>query len=235
MTTSESLTIPSARSGQARDWQVQIVRDESALTGVAVEWDDLCERCSTATAFLSSAWLLSWWRSYGQAGRLVVVLLRRDGRLVAAAAMMRNRRMGIPVLTPLGLGVSDFTDVLLDDSCAAEAAGHLARELIRLGGWQVIDLPEVPAPLGHRAADGRVAVPEVGGTRISVPRASGGPDPRAHRDPAQANRAYPTHEAAQNRGAGHRHRRCGREAASEAAAALLRLHRQQWRGRGMNR
>jgi hypothetical protein len=73
-----------------------------------------------------------------------VVLLRRDGRLVAAAAMMRGRRLGIPVLTPLGLGVSDFTDVLLDDSCAEEAAGHLARELIRLGGWQVIDLPEVP-------------------------------------------------------------------------------------------
>jgi len=44
--------------------------------------------------------------------------------------------------------VSDFTDVLIDDSCAHEAAGHLARELTKVGGWWVIDLPEVP----HSAA-----------------------------------------------------------------------------------
>jgi hypothetical protein len=59
MTTSESLTAPSTGSGDAREWQAQIVCDGTALTGLAVEWDDLYERSSTATAFLSSAWLLS--------------------------------------------------------------------------------------------------------------------------------------------------------------------------------
>lgn len=235
MTTSESLTAPSAGRGDDHEWQAQIVRDESALTGAAVEWDDLYKRCSTATAFLSSAWLLSWWRNYGPAGRLVVVLLRRDGRLVAAAAMMRSRRSGIPVLTPLGLGVSDFTDVLIDDSCAAEAADHLARELVRLGGWQVIDLPEVPgdsatAHLMDAWPYQKWAVP--GSVCMELP-------------------ARPIHEliATLPKRTAHTRRTkqrkiealgivtsvVDRETAGEAAAALLRLHQQQWRGRGMNR
>jgi CelD/BcsL family acetyltransferase involved in cellulose biosynthesis len=234
MTTSESLTAPSAGSGDAREWQAQIVRDETALTALAVEWDDLYERCSTATAFLSSAWLLSWWRSYGRAGRLVVVLLRRDGRLVAAAAMMRGRRLGLPVLTPLGLGVSDFTDVLIDDSCAAEAAGHLARELIRLGEWQVIDLPEVP----HLSATAQLmeawpyqkwAVP--GSVCLDLPVR-----------PIHALIATLPKRTAHTRRLKQRKIEAmgivtgvvGREAAGEAAAALLSLHQQQWRGRGMN-
>ena len=48
------------------------------------------------------------------------------------------------MLTSLGVGVSDFTDVLIDDSCAREAAEYLAAELCRIGRWRVIDLPEVP-------------------------------------------------------------------------------------------
>ena len=99
MSTAESQKAPPPESGSAGEWEAQVVRDKMALTSLACEWDDLYDRCSTATAFLSSAWLFSWWLSDGRPGRLVIVLVRRAGRLVAAAPLMRHRRFGIPVLT----------------------------------------------------------------------------------------------------------------------------------------
>jgi CelD/BcsL family acetyltransferase involved in cellulose biosynthesis len=51
--------------------------------------------------------------------------------------------IGLPALTPIGAGISDFSDILLDDSCAGEAARRLARELANQYCCHIIDLPEV--------------------------------------------------------------------------------------------
>jgi CelD/BcsL family acetyltransferase involved in cellulose biosynthesis len=142
MTTTESRTVRRGNRGGAEAWQAQTVRDDAALTSLATEWDDRYDRCSAAT-FQSFARLESWWRSYGRPGQLVLVLVRRAGRLVAAAPMMRRRRIGVPAIAPLGAAISDFTDVLIDDSCAPEAARHLARELVNQPQGHVIDLAEV--------------------------------------------------------------------------------------------
>ena len=211
-----------------------MVRDETALTSLAREWDELYDRCSTATAFLSSAWLFSWWLSYGRPGRLFIVLVRRAGQLVAAAPLMRDRRFGITVLSPLGVGVSDFTDVLIDDSCVREAAGHLARELTELGGWRVIDLPEVPgsAATAHLVDAWPGSTWRVGGS-VCLELPAGAmkeliaslPKKTAH-----------TRRKKQRRidAAGLMTSEVGPDAAGEAVATLLLLHRQQWRCRGMN-
>jgi CelD/BcsL family acetyltransferase involved in cellulose biosynthesis len=216
------------------EWEAQVVRDETALASLAVEWDDLYDRCSAATAFLSSAWLFSWWLSYGRPGRLVVVLVRRAGQLVAAAPLMRDRRFGIPVLTPLGVGLSDFTDVLIDDSCAHEAARLLAREFTKLGGWRVIDLPEVPdsAAMAHLmdAWPGRTWTLD-GSVCLELPA----------RPIKDLIGSLPTKTAHTRRKKQRKIATAGVEtsevppdAAGQAVATLLRLHRQQWRRRGMN-
>jgi CelD/BcsL family acetyltransferase involved in cellulose biosynthesis len=124
-------------------WSVEHRRDDDALTALADEWRDLYARCPTATPFQSHAWLDSWWREYGKPGRLRVVLVRWDGRLVAAAALMLTIPWFCPVLTPVGRGISDFTDVLVDGSCAGEATKRLVDALFAEAGWQVLDLPEV--------------------------------------------------------------------------------------------
>nr|WP_308407323.1 GNAT family N-acetyltransferase [Streptomyces venezuelae] len=117
-------------------------RDEEGFGRLAAEWTALYGRCATATPFQSHAWLHSWWLSYGRPGALRVVLVRdADGALVAAAPLMRARGP-LPVLTPLGGAISDFTDVLLDDGCP-EAAPALARALARAARGAVIDLREV--------------------------------------------------------------------------------------------
>ncbi|WP_404868574.1 GNAT family N-acetyltransferase [Kitasatospora griseola] len=130
------------RSAAERDrWAAEVLRTDDALDLVADEWDDLYRRCSTATAFQAAPWLRSWWRGYGRPGGLVVVLVRRDGRLVAAAALRRRGPFG--GLTNLGAGLVDFTDVLLDDECADRAAAELAAALPLRRPWHSLELREV--------------------------------------------------------------------------------------------
>ncbi|WP_052440640.1 GNAT family N-acetyltransferase [Streptacidiphilus anmyonensis] len=124
-------------------YETAVVRDGRALDALAGEWNELQERSPGATPFQSHAWLASWWHSYGRPGRLRVVTVRRDGRLVALAPLYRDGR----VLRPLGAEITDFHDVLLDGACADEAARRLAAALAAElpGPFARVDLPEVRA------------------------------------------------------------------------------------------
>ncbi|MCX4746096.1 GNAT family N-acetyltransferase [Kitasatospora sp. NBC_01287] len=129
-------------------WTTELHRADDTLTRLTEEWDALATRCRTATPFQSAAWQASWWAAYGRPGRLRVLLVRRDGALVGAAALARGRT---GTLTALGGRLIDFTDVLLDDSCAAEAAAELARALPLRRPWQALDLREVrPGAAAHQ-------------------------------------------------------------------------------------
>ncbi|GAA2784217.1 GNAT family N-acetyltransferase [Kitasatospora sp. CM 4170] len=123
-------------------WTTELRREDDALDVLAEEWDDLAARCRTATFFQAAVWQRSWWRQYGRPGGLLVVLVRRDGRLVGAGAFGRR---GGPLggLTGLGGGLSDFTDVLLDDSCADRAAAEFAAALPLTRPWHTLELREV--------------------------------------------------------------------------------------------
>ncbi|OEV07790.1 glycosyl transferase family 1, partial [Streptomyces nanshensis] len=118
-----------------------VCRDPSQFGGLAREWDELSSRSPGATAFQSHAWLHSWSQSYGTAGRLRVVLVRREGRLVAAAPMMLVHRP-LPTLVALGRGITDFCDVLLDGDFPG-AAPLLAAALHRASRGALVDLREV--------------------------------------------------------------------------------------------
>ncbi|MDN5920585.1 MAG: hypothetical protein L0I76_36715, partial [Pseudonocardia sp.] len=130
-------------------------RDDAALTDVATDWDDLYRRCPHATVFQSSSWLASWWREYGTPGALRLVLVYRSGRLVAGAALMLGRRAGVPVLRPVGAGISDWSDVLVDPQAGASAVADLRAAVLGEPGWAALDLPEVAAGgQAHRLLEG---------------------------------------------------------------------------------
>ncbi|AXG79611.1 GNAT family N-acetyltransferase [Streptomyces paludis] len=135
-----------SRSGRA--FTTEICADAARFGAIAPEWDALYRASRTATPFQSHAWLHSWWQSYGTGGggRLRVVLVRRGGELVAAAPLMLLFRP-LPVLVPLGGTITDFSDVLLDESRTDEeteaAVTALARAFAELAGTAVIDLREV--------------------------------------------------------------------------------------------
>ncbi|MER6343114.1 GNAT family N-acetyltransferase [Streptomyces sp. NPDC001595] len=131
---------PAARTTPART--TEVVTDEAAFAALGPAWERLHRRCGAATPFQSHAWLHAWWRSYGRPGRLRLVLVRSGADLVAAAPLMRVHRP-LPALVPLGGAISDYGDVLVDDSLGDEAVAALADALARAARGALIDLREV--------------------------------------------------------------------------------------------
>lgn len=127
------------------EWSVRTVLDAAGFAAVEGEWGDLHARSVGAGPFQAYPWLASWWAGYGRPGRLRVVLVHADGRLVAAAALALTRRGPFRVLVPLGGGQSDYHDVLVDRDLGATAARRLAAALRALPGWDALDLAEVRA------------------------------------------------------------------------------------------
>lgn len=216
-------------------WSVETRRTDDGMDGLGAEWDDLFARCSAATPFQSYAWLESWWRTYSEPGRLRLTLVRHGDRLVAAAPMMLRWRSGCPVLTPLGGPFSDFTDVLLDDAMAAQASAVLAANLVRQPDWQAIDFPET-RPGSVVATALWEAWP---GARWSTDASLCLELPATEME--DLVRGLPQHSRKTVRRRLNQLKRAGldiREVpATDAAlgvAELLRLHEQQWQGRGVN-
>jgi CelD/BcsL family acetyltransferase involved in cellulose biosynthesis len=227
-TTLPAVTVPT--------WSVEVIRGDDAFTAIGKEWDDLVGRCGRATPFQSHAWLDSWWRHYGKRGRLRVVLVRRDGRLVAAAALQRRRRGLCSVLSPLGGALSDFTDVLVDDTVGDEAARKLVAVLVRERGWQVLDFPEtrpgsvVGGALREVWPAGSHALPA--SLCLELPAT---PVEQLLRDLPSHARKTVRRRVNQIERLGIATRAVPVAEVDRAVADLLALHTVQWQGRGVNR
>jgi CelD/BcsL family acetyltransferase involved in cellulose biosynthesis len=113
------------------------------LTRLLPQWWALWDRCPSATPFQSPAWLLPWWRAF-QPGELLVVAVRQHGRLVGLGPFyIENGLLGRRVL-PLGLGVSDYLDVLIDPQASDEAAAalvdHITAQADRWDSWELEEI-----------------------------------------------------------------------------------------------
>jgi CelD/BcsL family acetyltransferase involved in cellulose biosynthesis len=222
--------VPQQRTGT---WRVTVSR--GGFAGLGEDWDDLFGRARAATPFQAYAWVRSWWDAYGVPGSLRLFLVRLDGRLVAAAPLMLRRRGGCPVLTPLGTPFSDFTDVLLDDALAAEAAARLVEALCAEPGWQALHFPEV-RPGG--SAGTQLAGDWPGRSwRVSASLCLELPATTME----ELVRELPSHSRKTVRRRLNQLDRSGLEVgevapadAARAVGDLLRLHAAQWQGRGVN-
>ncbi|WP_267243125.1 GNAT family N-acetyltransferase [Streptomyces sp. PR69] len=212
---------------------VTLCRDAGDFARLRDEWNALHRSCAAATPFQNHAWLHSWWLSYGAEGRLRVVLARRAGRLIGAAPLMLVHRP-MPLLTPMGGSISDFSDLVVDDAEEPAALTALEHGLLRAARHAVIDLREVrPGAVAERLYE-----------RWSGARA------RLSDSVTMELPALPIEEVIKTlpRTKAQRARAKLRKidvqkieghsvSAAEAAAAvdhMLRLHELQWRGRGIN-
>ncbi|WP_329177205.1 GNAT family N-acetyltransferase [Streptomyces sp. NBC_01477] len=213
---------------------VTMCRDPREFAALAGEWTDLHRRCPQATPFQSHAWLHSWWLSYAtRRDRLRVVLVHRQGVLVGAAPLLRTYRP-LPVLLPLGGGITDYADVLLAaDTASADVAAALAAGLRRAARGAVVDLREV-RPGGaamalydawhgpKRRVPGSVCL-ELPGLPMDGLIARVGSS-RGQRIRADLRRLD---------AAGVEERDVGAHEVRDAVATMLRLHHMQWQGRGV--
>lgn len=214
------------------DWSSRTSHDEREFTLLAGEWDDLVTRCRSATPFQTSGWLLSWWRHYGPPKGLRVITVRRDGLLVAAAAMFVERRGVTTVLAPVGRGPSDMTDVLVDDDHVEQASARLAAAILALPDWHVADLPEVrpdAAALYLVKAWPRSRWEVDSSVCLELP---GAPIEDLLSTTTRANRKSLRRRLRSVADAGVDSRSVDPAAVDDAVAALFDLHERQWRGRG---
>ncbi|MFI6515346.1 GNAT family N-acetyltransferase [Spirillospora sp. NPDC050679] len=219
---------------RAATWSTEVCRDEAALLKAAGQWQELYERCPSATPFQAYAWARSWWYHYGAPGRLRLVLVRRNDRLVGVAALVLRRRWGCLVLEPLAAAQSDFGDVLLDPEHAQQAARRMAAALAEEPGWHVLSFPETrpsssayllaghwPRPVWRVPASTCLQL-EAGDTASFLGRL---PGRTASKTRARLRKIDACHLSVAPTPA---------DQAAQAVHELLDLHIRQWQGRGIN-
>lgn len=212
-------------------WTARVHRADGALIDVADEWEALYARCPHATPFQARAWLTAWWRHYGSPGALRLAVVRREGELVGLGAFQAVR--GGQVLVPLGVGLSDWTDVLVDPAHERQVLDALSAALLSTPGWRVVDLPEVRASAtALRWAErwrGRVRT-EAGSMCADMPARPF--DDVVAAIPSSSTRQSMRRSLRKMDAAGLTEAPVGTEDAADAVARLLALHEEQWRERG---
>jgi CelD/BcsL family acetyltransferase involved in cellulose biosynthesis len=114
----------------------------------AAIWERLRQQAPTESLFLTPEWLETWSRTLGS-GRAVLLAVA-DSDTVRALVPVQQVALGggLTALRPLGLGVSDYLDLLLPPDPALRRAclGVLLDGLIqRAGAWDALDLRGLPA------------------------------------------------------------------------------------------
>ncbi len=101
---------------------------EAALQALVPEWDALWHRAGRAP-FQSTAWLLSWWAAFGT-GQPRVAVLRVDGVLRGLLPMYRLDEGPERKLLPIGIGLTDYCDALVDPAAPPATATALLRAVL---------------------------------------------------------------------------------------------------------
>lgn len=201
------------------------------------EWTALWRRAPGATPFQSPAWLMAWWKHFSTgAPRMVTARVGEGlpgGRLAGVLPLYVLREPGIRKLLPIGIGLSDYIDTLVDPARSDAGAAMLAA-IADIPDWDECHLPDLPeggvlhgarGPAGL-AEDRRDSVPcpvlvlpdSAAALAIVVPR-------KTLRDARQAaSRAMAA--------GGVRIETADADTLPSMLDDLFRLHRARWRSRG---
>lgn len=120
--------------------RIAAIEDGRAFESLEPDWWTLW-RDSAATPFQSPAWLIPWWRAFAP-GRLRALSLWDRERLVALAPFYLETGTGR--LLPVGIGPSDYLDVLLAPGAGDQARGAIMRGLADFADWHTCELEELP-------------------------------------------------------------------------------------------
>ncbi|MEU6893364.1 GNAT family N-acetyltransferase [Streptomyces sp. NPDC046557] len=219
-------------SGSTGALAVTLCRDPRQFAALEEQWNRLLRACPTATPFQSHAWLHSWWLSYGREGRLRLLLVRRGEELVGAAALTLVHRP-LPLLVPLGGGITDYFDVLVHPDHADQVVPALAHGLHRAARGAVVDLREVRPGASAEAVfeawtGARAKLTD--STCMELPTLPF--DELVKRMPASGAQRVRA-KLRKTDAAGIEEHEVTEQEVPGAVRTLLRLHEKQWRGRGV--
>jgi len=119
------------------------IANESTFARLGDQWDDLVRSRPRPSPFLLHAWLLEWWRHYGDGAELAVHAAFREGRLVGALPLCLRTTHGFRVMSFVG-GDTALADLLVADGEPPEVAQALA-ERAASSDQDFADLAGLPA------------------------------------------------------------------------------------------
>ena len=122
--------------------QIHCLDSEDELTALLPDWSSLWQRLATATPFQSPAWLLAWWRQFGT-GAPRILVARSGGILVGVLPLYSLEEPGCRKMLPIGIGLSDYIDALVDPAAPA-ATDRLLAAIADLADWDECHLPDLP-------------------------------------------------------------------------------------------
>src|SRR3954471_19662675 len=106
------------------------------------EWTALWRRVPGATPFQSPAWLMAWWKHFGSGAPRVLTARAGEG-LVGVLPIYELREPGICKLLPIGIGLSDYIDALVDPAWP-EAGEAMLAAIADVPDWDECHLPDLP-------------------------------------------------------------------------------------------
>jgi CelD/BcsL family acetyltransferase involved in cellulose biosynthesis len=217
--------------------RIECIASDADMPALLPEWTALWRRVETATPFQFPGWLMAWWRRFGS-GMPRILTARVAGELVGVLPLYRLDEPGCRKLLPIGIGLSDYIDALVDPALVDPAQGDVAGVLLGaigdVAGWQECHIPDLPSRAVLAGAPGPAGCGEE--------RHDGVPCPVLQLPPSAAGLAavVPRKTLRDARQAAARSDSAG-GAAIEAADPdtvapmmedLFRLHEARWRSRG---
>ena len=224
----------------ARPPGVRATHDPARLEALVPEWSALVDAAGTPSPFSAPEWLVPWWRRFGGRRGLWNSSRRGAARDGSTASSCSRRAPGFPGLRRwqlLGNGLTgaDGLDLLVRAGAGRAVRGALA-EALAAGGWDLLDLEDLPFGSPTAAALRQVLAPR--GVAVETARRFACPG-FAIRGTFEAH----VQELRRRETYGRRVRWLARQPGfridvattpDQAAPALedfLRLHRLRWKGR----
>jgi CelD/BcsL family acetyltransferase involved in cellulose biosynthesis len=99
---------------EARELQVELVTNRSAVPLSAEQWNALASANETNTVFQTYEWFDAWWRSFGTAHGLFLLVVRDGANIIGFVALTLSRgAWGWRELRFAGAGNADYQDFVL--------------------------------------------------------------------------------------------------------------------------
>ncbi len=125
---------------------IRLITGSAELAAHAPGWAALWEQDLRAKPFQHPAWLVPWWRQFGQQ-RLLVCTLWRGEQLVGLlpAYVYQPESGGERQLLLVGAGTSDYLDGVFAPACTVDLVGAGLERLKDEGGWDVAYFTQLAA------------------------------------------------------------------------------------------
>jgi len=124
--------------------EAEIIRDVAGLENLVPEWWGLWRKTPATTVFQTPAWILPFWQVFAP-GKVCSIAIRVGQRLAGLAPLYLETGSFGKRLLPIGIGLSDYCDVLLDPEFAAAASAQMAETLGAINDWDVCEFAELHA------------------------------------------------------------------------------------------